>query len=304
VQMAKFNSYSFCRAHAGSYARLGYAVAYLKAHWPVEFWTAALNNNQSMYHPRVYVEHAKRMGVNFLLPDVNQSQAEYSARGDAIRIGMGSIAGLGPAGVQAILDTRETNEFTTLTGCLLRTGITRSEARSLILCGAFDFTGAARPALMIELDMAMSVRRTSRHRRPSGDLFASGGAVMQPPISTGDYTAGRKYIDQRRILGVSAGPHIMELHRPQLSRTVNATSKDLPARIGGHVTIAGMLEAKRLTPAAGGREMMFLTLDDEFGMFEAAFFPDQTDMDQFNSYGPHIITGKVTEQYDTISLSI
>jgi len=43
VQMAKFNAYSFCRAHAGSYGRLAWAVAYLKAHCPVEFWTAALN---------------------------------------------------------------------------------------------------------------------------------------------------------------------------------------------------------------------------------------------------------------------
>ncbi len=301
VQMAKFNSYSFCRAHAGSYGRLAWAVAYLKAHWPVEFWTAALNNNQSMYHPRVYVEHAKRMGIDFLLPDVNRSGAEYSVQGDAIRIGLGTVGGLGPAGAGAILEARETGELATLTDCLLRTGLGRSEARALVLCGAFDFTARRRPALMIELDMAISVRRTSRHRRSAGGLFAGGG-VMCPPAATGDYSPGRKYIDERRILGVSTGPHIMEIHRPYLHGKVDTTSKDLPARIGQPVTIAGVLEARRRTPATGGREMMFLTMDDEFGMFEATYFPGEGVSEQFESYGPYIIAGRVQQQYDTISI--
>ncbi|MDP6636631.1 MAG: PHP domain-containing protein [Phycisphaerae bacterium] len=307
VQMAKFNSYSFCRAHAGSYGRLGYAVAYLKAHWPVEFWTAALNNNQSMYHRRVYVEQAKRTGVRFLPPDVNQSSAEYSIRGDAIGIGLESVAGLGPAGVQAILDTREKRPFDTLTDCILRTGLARSEVGALVLCGAFDFTGSTRPALMMELDMAISVRRTSRHRPPATGLFTAAdraGGLMCAPADTGDYSPARKYIDQRRILGVSTGPHIMKVHRAQLQGETDATSRDLPALIGKRVTIAGVCEARRRTDTAGGREMMFLTMDDEFGLFEATFFPTPNAEEQFNSYGPHIITGKVIEQYGTISIEL
>ncbi|MDP7287351.1 MAG: PHP domain-containing protein [Phycisphaerae bacterium] len=302
LQMAKFNSYSFCRAHAGSYARLGYAVAYLKAHWPHEFWTAALNNNQSMYHPRVYVEQAKRMGVKFLAPDVNQSLSEYSAQGDAIRIGLSSIAGLGPAGVSAIVDARRDKPFDTLTDCILRTSLARAEVRALVLCGAFDFTARTRPALMIELDMAISVRRTSRHRQPAVGLFS--GDPMGPTTVAGDYSPARKYIDQRRILGVSIGPHIMEVHRPNLKGRADSTSRDLPGLVGSRVAIAGVCEARRKTDAANGREMIFLTMDDEFGLFEATFFPDQAAEDQFNTYGPHIITGKVTEQYGTIDISM
>jgi len=302
VQMAKFNSYSFCRAHAGSYARLGFAVAYLKAHWPVEFWTAALNNNQSMYHPRVYVEQAKRMGVKFLAPDVNRSAAEYAAQGDAIRIGLGSIASLGPAGALAVLNAREQREFDSLTDCILRTSLARAEARSLVLCGAFDYTDRTRPALMIELDMAISVRRTSRRRPPSGGLFSI--EPMAAPAAAGDYSPGRKYLDQRRILGVSIGPHIMKIHRANLRGKVNAASRELPARIGRRVTIAGVCEARRPTPAADGREMVFLTMDDEFGLFEATYFPDQNSFARFDTYGPHIITGKVTEKYGTISIAM
>jgi DNA-directed DNA polymerase III PolC len=132
VQMAKFNSYSFCRAHAASYAMLAYASAYLKTHYPLEFWVACLNNNQSMYHPRVYVEQAKRKGVRFLLPDVNRSGVEFAIDTDgagarAVRIALNRIRGLGPASVEAILAARRDRPFDGLTDCLARTRLGREE---------------------------------------------------------------------------------------------------------------------------------------------------------------------------------
>ena len=60
----------------------------------------------------------------------------------------------------------------------------------------------------------------------------------------------------------------------------------------------------RWTARSGGREMMFLTLDDEFGLFEATLFPDQSGVDRFDSYGPHIITGKVSEKYGSITIGV
>jgi len=154
--------------------------------------------------------------------------------------------------------------------------------------------------------MAISVRRTSPRRRQSPGLFARRsadcGAVMCAPAPPGDYSIARKYVDQRRILGVSVGPHIMQIYRPQLQDKVDATSGDLSARIGQRVTIAGMLEARRKTPASDGCEMMFLTMDDEFGLFEATLSPDRAALHRFENYGPYITTGTVAEKHGTISI--
>ncbi|MDP6958580.1 MAG: PHP domain-containing protein, partial [Planctomycetota bacterium] len=60
VQMTKFNSFSFCRAHAASYGVLAWASAWLAAHYPVAHWVGAINNNQGLYDIRVYIEQAKR----------------------------------------------------------------------------------------------------------------------------------------------------------------------------------------------------------------------------------------------------
>ncbi len=332
VQMAKFNAYSFCRAHAASYAQLAYAGAYLKTHYPLEFWTAALNNNQSMYHPRVYIEQAKRAGIRFLLPDVNRSGEEFTLEQGAIRVGLNFVAGLGPVSVQTILKARAGGPFAGLSDFLARTRsagdgpagrLGREEARALVLCGTFDFTGRTRPALMMELDLFFGV---------GPRLDASGAALLacQPslPEAPGNYTPRRKYLDERRILGISVRQHILELYRPRLKAMVDADSRDLPRRVGRKVRIAGVVEAMREIATAGsfrsqpsspdapartGRSMMFVTLDDEYGLFEVSILPGRLHrgasrggprrMPALHRYGPYIVTGRVEQQYDAITLS-
>jgi DNA polymerase-3 subunit alpha/error-prone DNA polymerase len=320
VQMAKFNAYSFCRAHAASYAVLAYAAAYLKRHYPLEFWTAALNNNQSMYHPRVYVEQAKRAGIEFLPPEVNRSGEEFAIDGGAIRVGLRCVKGLGPAGVGGILEARGKRPFEGLSDFLCRAGTAAEEARALVLCGAFDWTGRTRPALMMELNLLTALRAGREARRggwrdSSPALLAARPVIPDPP---GDYSPTRKYLDQRRILGISTGPHLMATLRPALNGSTDADSRQLPQRIGRRVRIAGLPEAVRTTPTQSGQTMMFLTLDDEFGLFEATVFPDLCrrirglqaatngglePLRPPNRYRPYIITGKVRDQYGAITIT-
>ena len=294
IQMAKFNAYSFCRAHAASYAMLAYTVAWLKTHHPLEFFTAALNNNQSMYHPRVYVEQAKRRGIRFLRPHVNRSDAEFAPEADAIRVGLGCVSGLGPVGVADILRARP---IASLTDLLLRTRLGREEARALILCGALDFTARSRPALMIELDLTLSAR---------GDLPRGGRTLLLAtpavPQTVGDYTDRRKYADERRILGLSTREHVLADHRGDLAGQVDTDSRHLARKIGRRIRIAGMLEAHRTTRTQKGRTMRFLTLDDEYGLFEVTIFPDVLH-GGLDRYGPYVVTGKVERQYDAITVT-
>ena len=299
VQMAKFNAYSFCRAHAASYAQLAYATAYLKTHHPLAFWTACLNNNQSMYHPRVYVEQAKRAGVRFLLPDVLRSQSEFSIDAGAIRIGLNRLHGFGPAGIEALLDARRRRPFQGLTDLLARTGIGRDEARALVQCGALDATGRNRPALMMELNLFFSLRP---HRAPGPRALLTAGPTI--PENLPDYPPERKYAEERRILGVSVREHIMALHRRALASRVDTRSADLPRRTGQVVRIAGVLEARRTTRTRNGRDLTFLTLEDELGLFEVTVFPDACRaVGSLDRYGPYLVTGTVQEQYGSVTVT-
>jgi DNA polymerase III alpha subunit len=301
VQMAKFNAYSFCRAHAGSYALLAYAGAYLKTHAPLEFWTAALNNNQSMYPLRVYVACAQRSGVCFRLPDANRSIEEFAVDDGAIRVGLNVVEGLGPAAVEDILHARRRAPFAGLTDFLGRTHLSADQARALILCGAFDFTGRTRPALMMELNLFARRGRPRRTDRPAA-LDTPSPALPQPPR---DYALRRKYTDELRILGFAVGGHVMALWRPRLAGRTDADSRHLPRRVGRRVRIAGVLEAQRTTRTDRGQTMMFLTLDDEHGLFEAALFPDALRRTRapFDRYGPYLLTGTVEDQYGAVTIT-
>jgi superfamily II DNA or RNA helicase len=65
-KLHNLSKYGFCKAHALSYAQLIWKLAYMKAHYPLEFWKATLNNCDSSYKKWVHLYEAKLAGVNIL----------------------------------------------------------------------------------------------------------------------------------------------------------------------------------------------------------------------------------------------
>ncbi|NBB95212.1 MAG: DNA polymerase III subunit alpha [Planctomycetes bacterium] len=321
VQMAKFNAYSFCRAHAGSYAQLAYAGAYLKTHHPLAFWTAALNNNQSMYHSRLYVDEARRGGVRPAGVDVNRSVDEFSidadAAGPVLRAGLGCVDGLGEVAAGRIIQARQTDgPFTGLGDFLARTRLSESDVRALILCGAFDGLGRNRPTLLMQLQMLIG-----RRGSPPSLLTPEDPHIDLPPDA---YSPQRRALDAWRITGLSIDRPFIAWSREALTPHVDAVSHDLPHHIGRRVRIAGVLEARRVARTMagepgiapmgmnragprdyGGRPMMFVTLADEWGVFEVTVFPDAYRRlgPCVNRYGPFIVAGRLEQQHNVISIT-
>ncbi|MEC8830008.1 MAG: DNA polymerase III subunit alpha, partial [Bacteroidota bacterium] len=70
----KFASYAFNKSHSTCYAWIAYQTAYLKAHYPAEYMAAVLSNNMNdIKQVTFFMEEAKRMEMNVLGPDVNES---------------------------------------------------------------------------------------------------------------------------------------------------------------------------------------------------------------------------------------
>ena len=167
----------------------------------------------------------------------------------------------------------------------------------MILCGVFDAFGR-RPELMMELNLFFSGGAGARRR----------DAVLLParatvPEASRDYSPVRKYVDERQMLGISVREHSMSLYRPVLEDLVDTDSRDLARRVGRPVTIAGLVEAQRIAPRRRGGDVMFLTLDDEYGLFEVVVFSGDGRPRVLTHYGPHIVRGTVQEQYGTVTVS-
>ena len=108
-----FARYAFNKSHATCYAYLAYQTAYLKAHYPAEFMAANLGRN---LHDIKKITHllaeTKRMGIDVLRPDINESSASFTVTKDGIiRFGLAAIKGVGEAAVDQIIIEREKNNY-------------------------------------------------------------------------------------------------------------------------------------------------------------------------------------------------
>lgn len=88
-------SYGFNKAHSQSYGYMAYITAYLKTHYPLEFYVATINSedgNQEKILP--YIQEIKRKGIEILPPDLRHSEREWTVDGNAIRVGLAYIKGI------------------------------------------------------------------------------------------------------------------------------------------------------------------------------------------------------------------
>ncbi|PJB20334.1 MAG: DNA polymerase III subunit alpha, partial [Flavobacteriaceae bacterium CG_4_9_14_3_um_filter_33_16] len=104
-----FASYAFNKSHSTCYAWIAYQTAYLKAHYPAEYMAAVLSNNMNdIKQVSFFMEECKRMKLNVLGPDVNESYYKFSVNKDyAVRFGMGAVKGVGHGAVKTIVENRK-----------------------------------------------------------------------------------------------------------------------------------------------------------------------------------------------------
>ncbi|WP_205513398.1 DNA polymerase III subunit alpha [Longitalea arenae] len=138
-----FAQYAFNKSHSTCYAYVAYQTAYLKAHYPSEYMAAVLNNAGNIEKITFFMEECKRMGINCLGPDINESKKGFSVNknGD-IRFGLGGLKGVGEAAVESLIEEREkSGPYVSVFDMIKRVNqrtVNKKTLESLIYAGAFD----------------------------------------------------------------------------------------------------------------------------------------------------------------------
>ncbi|MEN6309910.1 MAG: hypothetical protein ABFD80_00060, partial [Acidobacteriota bacterium] len=141
--MEKFSSYSFNKAHSASYAHMAYQAVSLKVHHPLPYFAAVLNAGGGYYGLAEYVAEARRNGLRILGPDANLSlgrfEVEAGPRGEAVRVGLGSIKGLGMKTIERVIGERTNGgAYDSVEDFLVRIKPSKTELLALIRAGVFD----------------------------------------------------------------------------------------------------------------------------------------------------------------------
>jgi DNA polymerase III alpha subunit len=297
VQLAKFNQYSFCKSHSVSYGLIAWKAVQLKVHYPIGFWTAALNNNQGMYPRRVYVEAIKRAGIEIRLPCVNRSAGPFTielASHSAIRAGLDAIGSLDEDVKLAVLEERARHgPYRNLADFRRRVPMGPEALALFIRSGALDFTGQPRPALFFEADLQ------DRTGGPAQELFP------QEPLDgwlPTDYARSERLREEYRILGFLPGPPLITLFNAHLPPD-RIFTHELPHYHGKEVRVAGLVATARNTNTDAGKPMQFITLEDEHGLVDVTLFPGSCPLIPYLTAGPYVATGLVEEQYGVLSVT-
>jgi error-prone DNA polymerase len=168
-QLAAFAAYGFCKAHAAAYAEIAYQTLWLKCHYPAEFFAALLSNQPMGYYPpRVLVAEARRHGVKVLPLDVNSSCGNYTAEGEAMRIGLRQLKGMPKEALASILSERARDKFSSLRDFIVRTDVSQPIVENLVKVGAFDLLGC-RDELLKQIAGLVSLRH--KGGGASGSMF-------------------------------------------------------------------------------------------------------------------------------------
>jgi len=289
-EILRFAAYSYCKAHATVYANIAWQMAFLKAHYPQEFYTSLFNNHQGMYPLRVYVWEAIRHGIRILPTHVNKSEIEWSPEAKAIRAGLDIIKGLSYSTMDAIIQQRKMKPFTDIDELRRWVKFRRPELQNLVHVGACDGLGKSRPEMLIRLNFAPLdpnqpllfdiYNEISRRRLPEYDRVARLNAELD-------------------VTGIP-----FSMHPVLLLRTTHIPAARLPKFINRKVTVAGYMATARSARTGDGRVMGFVTLEDSSGLAEVTFFPDQ--IDKYHSLcsasGPVWISGRVNEHLSSITV--
>ncbi len=310
--IARFAGYSFCKAHAAGYGELAYRTAWLKANYPAEHAVSLLNNHQGMYATRVHLEEARRRGIEIRLPCVNRSDDEFTLeRGDssgAIRTGLGRLRDLSTPVRERIYAHRP---YRSLAHFLRQVRPPKRDAERLVLTGAFDWIGARRTELLWELYATYEKGRKRWRDEPGmftdDVMFNEGGAAKDRP-ALGDMDLQEMLRYEMEILGLALSAHPIALIRSSDCCKGAADSRLLEngAKPGSRIVLVGIRDAARRVRTKKNRTMLFLTIEDEYGLFECTLFPPAYERfrESTRGGGPFRVTGRLEEQYGARTLNV
>lgn len=286
VQLEDFAAYCFNKSHAACYALISYQTAYLKAHYPEAFMSALMTSDyNNIDRLAIEITECKRMGIDVLPPDINESFLEFGIipGKNKIRFGLLAIKNVGTNAVEAIISVREKGQFQSLEDFFSRvdtTIVNRKSLESLIKSGAFDNYGD-RNYLLINLDnlLAYSARLKKDAKTGQTDLFGNsiGSESMKVKltlIETTDKTSDKIKLNwERELLGLYLSKHPLDNVKEFLEKnTIPLTLLD-NSYDDKKITIGGVISDLRAITTRNGQKMAFVKIEDATSEIDTIFFP-------------------------------
>ncbi|MAE08500.1 MAG: DNA polymerase III subunit alpha [Bacteroidetes bacterium] len=298
-QIESFAGYSFSKAHSASYAVESFQSLYLKAHYPLEFQVAVINNFGGFYHSWVYFNEAKRQGGNLHLPCVNNSDFNTNITGNNIYIGLVHISKLENKLANAIVDERTHNgKYTGLENFIQRIRPGIEQLLLLVKVNALRFTDKPKSQLLWESHL---LQKTNKQLPKAVRLFESRGKQYELPTLM--HNKLEDAYDEIELLGFPVSTTFFNMLKTDFRGEIRAC--ELDNMIGKRARMIGLLVTIKYVKTVKKEMMHFGTfLDDQGEFFDTTHFPDSLKRYPFRGHGVYLILGKVVTEFGYASIEV
>jgi len=304
--LAKFASYGFNKAHAASYALIGYQTAFLKQHYPIEFLTATINMDiHDSDKINLYLQDVKAHDIKILPPDINKSHAYFSVeqidynpedRQDsdvkkydnvtnkelAIRYGLAAVKGVGIGVMEDLMTEREKNkDFKNIFDFTERVGtktINKKTIESLAKSGAFDKIHKNRRQVHDSCETLSNYCTTIEEEKNSSQMsiFGSSNIITSKPIlqNVDDWQGNERFQKEFESFGFYLNDHPLDIIKKDLhERGITFTGEIAEDKIQNYdkIRIAGVVINTKIKSGNKGR-YAFVSISDPEGMQEVVIF--------------------------------
>jgi len=290
-EILDFANYAFNKAHAAAYAVVSFQTAYLKCHYPRQFMAALLTSVlDSTSKISEYIAECKKLGIEVLPPDINESEDGFTVVGDTIRFGLAAVKNIGRKFILEVMAERAANgrftSFQNFCERMFNHDLNRRAVESLIKCGAFDAFGR-RSALLQVSGAVLDNIASSRAKNLEGqiDFFSLTEGAQPEEVRIPDIPEFPKKIlvaYEKEVTGLYLTGHPMDEYREVL-RSIRITSigrivsgsEEENGSLGDEqeVTVAGMISKVRMKATRTDSMMAYVELEDDTGAIELIVFP-------------------------------
>ena len=304
-----FASYAFNKSHSVCYAHVAYQTGYLKAHFPGEFMAANMSRNLSnITEITKLMEESKRMGINVLGPDVNESFIKFTVNKNGnVRFGMAAVKGVGEGAVQDIIRAREKGgEFKDIYDFAERVSlqsVNKKNLEALAISGAFDGFGKYTRSQFFEIEKdgdtsfiekliryGNKIQQESNTTQQSlfGEIMSAETVQKPEPPRVDEWPSIILLEKEKSLIGIYLSSHPLDEFKLEIN---NFTSKgitlsDLNNGIenlkGKDLTFAGMVTEAREAFGKTGKPYCSMTLTDYADSYKMFFFAK--DYVEFSKY--------------------
>lgn len=289
-QLLEFANYCFNKSHAACYALIAYWTAYLKAHYPDAFM-AALMTSDFANTDRLAIEmtECKRMGIQVLGPDINESYSDFAIVGGEkkIRFGLAAIKGMGKSLIEdVVIPERDKNgPFKSICDFAARVDSTKFNKKSwesAIKTGVFDSFGD-RSDLLFNLEdiQAYGAKVQKDHASGQTDLFAlmgDSGLVPEPKLQPAPekYSGKEQLLWERDLLGLYLSAHPLDKYDTYFQEQTHPYSYVSESYDNKIVILGGIItNVREIISKSSGKKMAFVTIENRAGdTVEVIVFPN------------------------------